>query len=311
MGACFSFGFGTGLRDHSSGKSRNDAMAQFSSGRLRLGRIGFLNVLPIYYPLESGIISHPFVIVSDSPACLNELMAAGRLDLSVVSSIEYARHPERYYILPDLSISCCGAVKSVLLLSQVPVDRLKGKTILVTRESHTSVALLKILFSEHLRVEADLEPGCLREAAAGGNLPVAFLAIGDEALRLSAGDLYPYRLDLGEAWHSWTRLPFVFALWVIQRESAERLNGALRTTMEVLAAAKHWGRNHLDHICAVAEERGIVGIEALQVYYRCLGYDLRQGEQEGLNLFYSLLRNAGDIPRVPNLEVPAPLARVA
>jgi len=286
-------------------------MLQFSSGRLRLGRIGFLNVLPIYYPLESGIISHPFVIVSGSPACLNELMAAGRLDLSVVSSIEYARHPERYYILPDLSISCCGAVKSVLLLSRVPVDRLNGKTILVTRESHTSVALLKILFSEHLGVEADLAAGCLGEAAADGDIPVAFLAIGDEALRLGAGDLYPYRLDLGEVWHSWTGLPFVFALWVIQRESAERLNGSLRTAVEVLAAAKHWGRTHMDHVCAVADQRGIIGSDELQVYYRCLGYDLRQREQEGLNLFYRLLRDAGEIAKVPRLEVPAPLARVA
>jgi len=286
-------------------------MDQSRSGRLRLGRIGFLNVLPIYYPLESHIISHPFLIVSGSPACLNELMATDRLDLSVVSSIEYARHPERYYVLPDLSISCCGAVKSVILFSQAPVDRLTGKTILVTRESHTSVALLKILFSEHLRVEAALVSGCLKETAAGGDLPVAFLAIGDEALRLSAGDLYPYRLDLGEAWHAWTGLPFVFALWVIQRNSAERLNGALRTTMEILAAAKDWGRTHLDRICAVAEQKGIVGREALQVYYRCLGYDLRQGEQEGLNLFYRLLREAGEIARVPGLAFPATLARVA
>ena len=286
-------------------------MAQFSSGRLRLGRIGFLNVLPIYYPLESGIISHPFVIVSGSPACLNELTAAGRLDLSVVSSIEYARHPERYYILPDLSISCCGAVKSVLLLSRVPVDGLNGKTILVTRESHTSVALLKIVFSEHLGVEADLAAGCFREAATDGDIPVAFLAIGDEALRLGAGDVYPYRLDLGEVWHSWTGLPFVFALWVIQRESAERLNGSLRTATEVLAAAKHWGRTHLDHVCAVAEQKGIVGRDELQVYYRCLGYDLRQREQDGLNLFYRLLRDAGEIAKVPRFEGPAPLARVA
>lgn len=113
---------------------------------------------------------------------------------------------------------------------------------------------------------------------------MAFLAIGDEALRLGAGDLHPYRLDLGEAWHSWTGLPFVFALWVIRRESAERLSGSLRTTMEVLAAAKHWGRTHLDHVCAVAEQRGIVGSEELQVYYRCLGYDLRHRERDGLNL---------------------------
>lgn len=72
-------------------------------------------------------------------------MVRGELDLSVVSSIEYARYPERYLILPDLSISCRGPVRSVLLLSQRPIAELSGRTILITSQSHTSVALLKIL----------------------------------------------------------------------------------------------------------------------------------------------------------------------
>jgi len=286
-------------------------MSQSSCERLRLGKIGFLNVLPIYYPLESGIITHPFAIASGTPAHLNALMAKGDLDLSVVSSIEYARYPERYSILPDLSISCCGAVKSVVLFSQVPVSGLDGKTVTVTNNSATSVFLLKILFSERLGIKADLRSGSFEEVSLGGSLPLAFLAIGDEALRLSARDVYPHRLDLGEAWHSWTGLPFVFALWVMQKKSAEKWDGSLENIIKVLASAKDWGRTHLDRVCAVAAQKGILGADELKVYYTGLRFDLREGEQEGLKLFYRFLKDMGEIPIVPELEILAPLARVA
>ncbi|HYA01589.1 MAG TPA: menaquinone biosynthesis protein [Syntrophobacteria bacterium] len=286
-------------------------MSQSSCERLRLGKIGFLNVLPIYYPLESGIINHPFAIASGTPAHLNALMAKGDLDLSVVSSIEYARYPERYSILPDLSISCCGAVKSVVLFSQVPVSGLDGKTVTVTNNSATSVFLLKILFSERLGIKADLRSGSFEEVSLGGSLPLAFLAIGDEALRLSARDVYPHRLDLGEAWHSWTGLPFVFALWVMQKKSAEKWDGSLENIIKVLASAKDWGRTHLDRVCAVAAQKGILGADELKVYYTGLRFDLREGEQEGLKLFYRFLKDMGEIPIVPELEILAPLARVA
>ncbi|NLI82469.1 MAG: menaquinone biosynthesis protein [Deltaproteobacteria bacterium] len=286
-------------------------MVPLSSEKLKLGKIGFLNVVPIYYPLETGIISHPFNIVSGTPACLNRLMAAGHLDLSVVSSIEYARHPERYFILPDLSISCRGAVKSVLLLSRVPVEQLDSRTITVTTQSHTSVALLRILLAQRYGIRAELRPGRMPDHLEAEHLPLAFLAIGDEALQLNGQGIFPFSMDLGEVWHTWTGLPFVFALWVIQKNAAEKLNGSLRTALEILCAAKAWGRNHLDRVCRAASEKGVLTFEALQDYYQCLDYDLCQNEQTGLNLFFRFLEQMEEIPRVPVLEIASPLACVA
>ena len=198
---------------------------------LRLGRIGYLNVLPVYYPLETGKVPHSFEIVSGIPSHLNELMAQGELDLSPVSSIEYARHPERYFILPNLSISSRskheGEVQSVLLLSRQPIDRLDGETIWVSTQSHTSVALLKALFALFLEKELHFNPAACTQANEGGDHPSAFLAIGNEALQLRQHPLYPYHWDLGKAWFDWTGLPFVFALWVIQRRAVERWHGRL------------------------------------------------------------------------------------
>lgn len=286
-------------------------MGQPSREPLRLGRIEFLNVLPIYHPLESGIISHPFNIISGTPAHLNRLMAEGHLDLSVVSSIEVARHPDRYFVLPDLSISCRGSVKSVLLFSRVPVNQLGSTTILATNQSHTSVALLRILLSRLYGLDATVRVASFTEASAKPGLPPAFLAIGDEALRLAGQRVYPFCMDLGQVWHSWTGLPFVFALWIVQREAAERWNGGLRAALEILAAAKDWGLTHLDRICAVAAQKGVLSEKNLAVYYRCLRFDLDHDERRGLQCFFQLLAELGEIPAVPDMETFSPLACVA
>ena len=83
---------------------------------LRMGRIGYLNVLPIYHPLEAGIIPHDFEIISGPPAVLNNMMARGELHISSNSCFEYAMRPERYHLVEDLSIGSHGNVMSVLLL---------------------------------------------------------------------------------------------------------------------------------------------------------------------------------------------------
>ncbi len=274
-------------------------MGCLTSGKLRLGRIGFLNVLPIYYPLESGAVSHDFDIVSGAPAYLNDLMARGELDVSVVSSIEYARRHDRYFLLPNLSIGCRGPVRSVLLLSRVPFERLSGRTVLVSTQSHTSVALLKILFSLRMGVEASFEEGSAGDALARGERPAAFLTIGDEALRLGNHPLYPYRLDLGEAWFDWTGLPFVFATWAIQRASVSKWSGRLPEAMGKLFAAKKWGRDNLDLICEQAARRGPLSRREFHDYYRGLNFDLKEEQQKGLELFFRFLVEIGEIASAP------------
>ncbi|MCU0589479.1 MAG: menaquinone biosynthesis protein [Syntrophobacteraceae bacterium] len=286
-------------------------MGQLMHERLRLGKIGYLNVLPIYYPLESGIIAHPFEIISGTPAQLNRLMALGDLEVSVVSSIEYARNPGRYFVLPDLSISCRGPVRSVVLFSRVPIERLDGETVLASTQSHTSVALLQVLFQLHLNIEARVVPGNCTEVLRGESPPTAFLAIGDEALRLQDRGDFPFRLDLGEAWRSWTGVPFVFALWVIQRSAIERWNGVLLDAIRVLGAARDWGLRNRGLITSLAAQRGPLTRDEAEEYYEGLHFDLDGDEREGLMLFFRLLSQIGEILKVPPLELCSPFESVA
>ncbi len=269
---------------------------------LRMGRIGYLNVLPIYHPLEAGLLPHDFELVSGPPALLNNMMARGELHVSSTSCFEYACRPERYYLVEDLSIGSFGPVMSVLLLSRVPLDQLNGKEILISGETHTSVALLRLLMRNRYKLDASYTTGQVTPAVRSDKPPAAFLAIGDEALRLRNHPDYPYRLDLAEAWRDWTGLPFIFGLWVVSRAAAD---AGLFTSDpgELLRQARSWSFANMDVILDLTAHGCPLNREELAFYYRKgLVYSLGEEEQRGLMLFYEKLVAAGMIPAAPALN---------
>lgn len=267
----------------------------------RMGRIEYLNVLPIYHALETGRVPHGYELVYGPPAALNDRMSQGELVAASTSCIEYARRPERYWLMPDLAIGSHGAVMSVLLLSRTPVAELEGKTVLVSAQTHTSAALLRILLKEHARVSVNFITGSATERMATGNPPEAVLAIGDEALRLRKRPAYPYIWDLGAAWLEWTGLPFTFGVWVISKDAARR--GALaEDPVSVLHAGRDWGAANMDVILDIAEGNYPLSRTELTEYFNGLSYKLGDIERQGLCLFYDRLAAAGEIVRVPTLD---------
>jgi chorismate dehydratase len=81
--------------------------------KARLGRISYLNVLPIYFAMEQVFRENGFRLVRGTPAELNAAMRRGDIDLGSISALEYGRQPQEYLLLPKLSISSRGAVGSV------------------------------------------------------------------------------------------------------------------------------------------------------------------------------------------------------
>ena len=102
------------------------ARAARGARRMRLGRIPWINCYPIYGAIDRGLVSVPAELVTGTASELNDLLAAGELQVSVVSAVEYARNAAAYHLLPDLAITCDGPVHSVALFSKRPVDELDG-----------------------------------------------------------------------------------------------------------------------------------------------------------------------------------------
>ena len=188
----------------------------------RLGRIPWINGSPVYGAIDRGLVPIPAEVVSGTASELNDLLAAGELDLSVVSAVEYARNAAAYHLLPDLAISCDGPVRSVKLFSRGPVEQLDQSTVLVTASSRTSVLLLELLCRHRWSVSprlATVRAEAMDLELVRGLPHQAVLVIGDAALLLAAERRYPVEIDLGAEWKAWTGLPFVFAVWAARRQA--------------------------------------------------------------------------------------------
>jgi chorismate dehydratase len=62
----------------------------------------------------------------------------------------------------------------------------------------------------------------------------AFLLVGNEGLRQRHGiEDYPHTYDLGEEWYQWTRLPFVFARWIVRKDLDPKAVAVLEDTLYV------------------------------------------------------------------------------
>src|SRR5258705_3863986 len=163
-----------------------------STTPLRLGRIGYVNMAPVFFRLEAEVDE-----IVGVPTELNRRLLGGDLDVAPISSIEYARNADTLRLMPKLCVSSEGAVESIQLISKTPLERIR--TVAVTPESATSVVLTKVLFPD-----AELVP--LGEDAE------AKLLIGDAALKSAFEDPTPHH-DLGRLWQERTGLPMVFAVW--------------------------------------------------------------------------------------------------
>ena len=263
---------------------------------MRLGRIPWINCYPIYGAIDRGLVSMPAELVSGTASELNDLLAAGALQVSVVSAVEYARNAAAYHLLPDLAITCDGPVHSVALFSKRPVDDLSGCTVLLTASSRTSVLLLELLCRHRWGITprfatARAEAPDLDTLAA---LPhEAVLVIGDAALHLSGQAAYPVRLDLGAEWKAWTGLPFVFAVWAARREAPA---AGVRVVHQQLLASRAWGLAHLDLLAATAARNTGVAEATCRAYLGDLDYALSYRHLAGLTDFFRRLAQEGMVP---------------
>ncbi len=174
--------------------------------KTRVGAVSYLNTKPLIYALAE--LAPQADIVLDLPSRLADSLAAGRLDVALIPSIEFFQDP-RYAIVSDACIGCRGPVLSVKLFSRVPIESIR--TLALDEGSRTSAALAQILLFERHGLRPDLVPlpidATLEDAAAD-----AVLLIGDRAIHVPPGR-FEVIWDLGDEWCRWAELPFVFAMW--------------------------------------------------------------------------------------------------
>lgn len=250
-------------------------MPQNSDSKIRIGAIRYLNSKPLVAALPR--LAADAVITYDLPSRLADGVASGRLDVALLPSIEGFRH-RNYTVVSDVCVASNGPVRSVKLFSRVPIERIRSLALDVG--SRTSAALAQIILKEQFNRSPHVEPLPIG-APLGAVTADAMLLIGDRCIQ-SAPAGFEQAYDLGQLWHEWTGLPFVFAMWTAG--DSAKVNGIA----EVLAAARDEGLQQVETIAREEAPRLGMSVEDCLVYLRdVLKFYLGPREREGLQLFYA------------------------
>jgi len=267
----------------------------------KVGHIQFLNCLPLYYGLVKSCALLDIELIKGTPTELNNLLLNGKLDISPISSIEYARHHESLVLFPDFTVSSDGEVKSILLLSHFPIEELSGKKIALSNTSATSQVLLKLVLSHGYKVEPEYitSPPDLDKMLANAD---AALLIGDIALKyyVDRKDFYLY--DLGLEWGKMTGKKMVYAVWAVNRTFAEKQNELSEYIFEIFKNSMDYSMKHLPEIAEYAARWEPFSPSFLIDYFKSLRFDFKKDYQEGLLYFYRLAADIGELTGVPELE---------
>ena len=250
---------------------------------VRLGRISYVNMAPVFHRLNADVEE-----VQGVPTELNSLLLDGQLDLAPISSIEYARHSSALRILPRMCVSSEGAVDSIQLVARTPFSQIRS--IAVTPVSATSVVLAKVLLphAEHVPLEEDAD---------------AKAPDRRRRVRSAFEDPTPH-YDLGKLWLDKTGLPMVFAVWAAPEPVADGSRSSSTRWSRPCGSPAPSRRS--------SPTRRASGTAIPPATWpgtsRSCGTRSAPRERAGLYTFFEMARDVGQLEHVPELRFVSPSA---
>ena len=234
-----------------------------------VGAVSYLNTKPLIYGFEHGQMKDDLHLVLDYPANLAARIKKGELDVALLP-IAAMLELDRSFIFSDYCIGADGAVASVCLFSEVPLEKIES--IYLDYQSRTSVALLKVLLKNHWSkkvkfIEADENYISRIKGTAAG------LVIGDRAFEQLKNFQHIY--DLSEEWKTFTGLPFVFAAWVTNKNLSQQFVNAFNQANAI-------GFKHLDEII---DNENYAHFNLESYYTQNISYRLNDQKHKAIELF--------------------------
>lgn len=191
----------------------------------RITAVQFLNTVTLTHGLETW---QGCTLTKAVPSRIAAMLVDHQADIGLGSIVDAARPEHDLALIPAGMIGCDGATLTVRLFSSVPPEQITR--VHADTDSHTSVMLADILLRELHGVHAEFVPYDARERMGDNGRtidpeeawPQTLLLIGDKVVVDSPPAVrYPHQIDLGEAWHTLTGLPFVYACWMCRRSDLD------------------------------------------------------------------------------------------
>jgi chorismate dehydratase len=265
--------------------------------RLRISAISYLNTAPLMWDFEHGEAGSEFDISYTLPSACARALEAGSADIGIIPAAAYAQVPG-LTVLPGVAIASRRPVRSILLVSRMPVDKIRS--VALDTSSMTSVALVKVLFEKWLgggreftSMSPDIEKMLARHDAG--------LLIGDPALQIDRSRYLT--LDLAEEWIRYTGKPFVFAFWAVRQDALHEA-----APPPDMANIFQQSRDHgleprsIDQISHEwAPRLSLTQSDVRSYLSENIYYQLDAPCLEGLQLFYRYAAEIGALPAAPEM----------
>lgn len=267
---------------------------------LRVSAISYLNTAPLMWDFEQGEsaenLKKHFDIEYTIPSHCADALKAGSADIGIIPVAAYTAIPD-LVIIPDVAIAAKDKVRSILLVSKVPVEKIRS--VATDTSSRTSSALVQVFLKKFVGVDAGFTPQKpdLREMLRWHD---AGLLIGDAALQAQTAGRYVY--DLAEEWRRWTYLPFVFAFWAVRKAALQNLSGEINVA-RVFQQSRDHGLQHVAEIAQAWAPRLELTEPVIREYLTDnIDYSLDEENLKGLKLFYRYAAECNVLPPAPELQ---------
>ncbi len=267
--------------------------------RLRVSAISYLNTAPLMWNFENGPerdeLQCNFQIDYTLPSHCAQMLADGSADIGIIPVAAYTSIKD-LLILPDIAIASDDAVRSILLVSKVPLEKIGA--VALDRSSRSSAALVQVLFAKHWKQEATFVPAEPELDAMLASNDAALL-IGDPALKIDRSRYLTW--DLAHEWRTFSRRPFVFAFWAVRAGVATE--DKLAYVAEVFRGSRDAGLSHLPEIAREWSPKLELSPEFITSYLtENIQYSLHAGNLAGMQLFFELAAELKVLPPAPELR---------
>jgi chorismate dehydratase len=261
--------------------------------RPRIAASSYLNTAPLIWSFVHGAQRETVELFTDTaPARCAQMLARAEVDAALVPVIEYQQLND-VSLVQDVCVGSKNAVRSVVLVTRRN-NLKKVERVALDESSRTSVALVKIMFREFLGFEPEWQISAPDLQSMMQHADAA-LIIGDPAMRISRDQFRVF--DLATLWHEFTGLGFVFAMWMLRKDRAEKVRQL------DFAAARDEGLDHLDDIVAAQTDPLRLSPAEIREYLRTnIVFQVDEEMRRGLNFYFDLARKHNLITELKPLE---------
>ena len=258
--------------------------------KLKIAASTYLNSAPLIYSfLQGSLKDNCYFLGNTAPARCADLLAENLVDIALIPVIEYQRI-NNICLIPDISVSAKQAVRSVILVSKCPINKIS--TVALDISSRTSATLIKIILERFYSIKPYYitSPPNLKDML---NTSDSALLIGDPAITVELNNYHVY--DLAQEWRKFTGLPFVFALWAVNNHwSDNAIDKNYLDLAKLFVEAKKEGINNLNNIVKEYSYNLNISPASLLDYLTSnVNYDLDKENLAGLEYFYKLAAELG------------------